>query len=72
MNPHDEEQHIESAVHLENEHFADVISEDGEDHNVLRPGQKSLELDQNYVPDWTPRDAFRDLCQNWYMTLFKR
>jgi len=33
----------------------------------LRAGRQSLGLTQNYVPDWTARDAFREFVQNWFV-----
>lgn len=35
---------------------------------VLKPGLIHLGIGKNYVPDWTPKDAFREAYQNWYGT----
>jgi hypothetical protein len=54
----------------DNEDSEDIISDVGEDYNSLRPGRKSLGLARDYVPDWTSREAFREFCQNWFVTPF--
>jgi hypothetical protein len=59
-----------SIAATDNEDSEDIVSDVGEDHNSLRPGRKSLGLARDYVPDWTSRDAFREFCQNWFVTPF--
>lgn len=45
------------------------ISSEDEDfptiENMAKPTSRTLDLRYNYAPHWTPRDAFREIVQNW-------
>ena len=36
-----------------------------DEEEILRPTSRSLGLSKHYVADWTPKEAFRELYQNW-------
>lgn len=37
------------------------------DRDELRPTTHTLGITRNYVPTWSPQDAFRELYQNWWV-----
>lgn len=43
--------------------FDDDESDD--DRDVLKPTVHHMGLGKDYSPKWTPKDAFRELYQNW-------
>ncbi|OAL28960.1 hypothetical protein AYO22_02396 [Fonsecaea multimorphosa] len=46
-------------------HGSDAEFRDNDDEEVLKKSTHPLGLAKDYAPQWLPRDAFRELYQNW-------
>jgi hypothetical protein len=57
-------QHYVEATLSEDDDDATVHNNE-EDLDVLKKCQVSLGLSREYTPTWRPKDAFRELYQNW-------
>jgi hypothetical protein len=60
----DSERDDSSSCWSEKEDEEEEEEEKEDDLNTLQPKTESLGLSEDYVPDWKPQDAFRELYQN--------
>lgn len=42
--------------------------EQNNDRTALEPGKRQVNLFADYATDWTKTHAFREFCQNWWVT----
>lgn len=57
----------QATLYLDDDSPCSADNFDGDDDDSLRSGIYMLGLSKSYVPTWSPRDAFRELYQNWFV-----
>jgi hypothetical protein len=56
---------IQTELSDDNDDDDSTIQYSEEDPDVLKKCRVSLGLSREYTPTWRPKDAFRELYQNW-------